>query len=109
MSAHAPVTVVPAGYYPPYVMAPVYRPVRGTNGLAIASLVVSLHALGIPGVGLVGAILGHVGRRRIAETGEEGDGLALAGIIIGWLSTALWGLLVAFWIVMIVWAVNSGA
>jgi hypothetical protein len=37
----------------------------------------------------VGAILGHVARRRIRAVGAGGQGMALAGIIIGWVATAL--------------------
>jgi hypothetical protein len=40
-------------------------------------------------VGLVGAILGHVARRKIRTSGEGGDGMALAGIIVGWIVLAL--------------------
>jgi MFS family permease len=64
--------------------------------LAIASLAVSIAGLvmlcgyGIGGiVGLVGAILGHVARRQVRERGENGSGLALAGIICGWIAVAL--------------------
>lgn len=61
-----------------------------TNGLAIASLVVSLVApLTMGMTGPVGAILGHVARRQIQERGEAGDGFALAGIIIGWVAFAV--------------------
>jgi hypothetical protein len=62
----------------------------GTNGLAIASLVTSAVGLVtclIPC--LVGAILGHVALGRIKQSGQPGRGLALAGVIIGWLGTTL--------------------
>lgn len=71
------------GYGPP--------PQTSTNGMAIASLVVSLVGLFICG-GLLcplGAIFGHVAKGQISRTGEAGDGLALAGLIIGWVGTAL--------------------
>lgn len=80
-----------------------------TNGLAIASLVVSiLSAVGIclclfPGLfGAVGAILGHVARRQIATRGEQGGPLALSGIIVGWIAFALSLVVVAFYVVVIV-------
>jgi hypothetical protein len=47
------------------------------------SLVVALF------VPLVGAILGHVAMGQIKKTGEQGRGIALAGVIIGWVFTAL--------------------
>lgn len=71
------------GYGPP--------PQSSTNGMAIASLVVSLIGLFICG-GLLcplGAIFGHVAKGQISRTGESGEGLALAGLIIGWVGTGL--------------------
>jgi hypothetical protein len=70
---------------------------RKTNGLAIGSLVTSIAALpfvfcyGVGGIvlGAVGAILGHVARRQIRDRAEEGNGMALAGIICGWIAVAL--------------------
>jgi hypothetical protein len=34
--------------------------------------------------------MGHVARKQIRERGEQGDGFALAGIIIGWVITGFW-------------------
>jgi hypothetical protein len=71
-----------------------------TNGLAIASMVVSLSGAALLFcyggglvLGVVGAILGHVSRRQIATRGEGGGGMALAGIIVGWITLAI-GLIV---------------
>ena len=58
-------------------------PSRGTNGFAIASLVCAF--LCSP----LGLIFGFVARSQIRRTGEGGDGLALAGIIISALSIVL--------------------
>jgi hypothetical protein len=97
------------GYAPPMVAAS-----PGTNGMSIASLVVSIvGALGLicygaGGIlGIVGAILGHVARRQIRERGEGGDGMALAGIIVGWIATGLGVVIVALVIVLVVWAVKN--
>ena len=79
--------------YYPYPVAP------PTNGLAIASLVCSIAGVATCVSAPVGAVLGHVARRQIRERGEAGDGLALAGIIVGWILT---GLLVAYLLVMAV-------
>jgi uncharacterized protein DUF4190 len=50
--------------------------------MAIWSLILSIITLG--GLGSVAGIaLGVAARRRVAETGERGSGLAVAGIIIG--------------------------
>jgi hypothetical protein len=44
----------------------------------------------IPFIGsIVGAITGHISLGQIKKTGEQGRGLALAGVIIGWVGLAL--------------------
>jgi uncharacterized RDD family membrane protein YckC len=64
-----------------------------TNGLAIASLVCSIGGLlfvGVPSV--LGVILGFVSRSQVRRSAgsQTGDGLALAGIIVGFAVIALW-------------------
>jgi hypothetical protein len=85
-----PAAWTPPPGYPPYP-GYVYAPARPTNGMAIASMVVSIASLlvcaGLPGI--VGALLGHSARRQIRERGEEGDGMALAGVIVGWIGFGL--------------------
>jgi uncharacterized protein DUF4190 len=67
-----------------------YQTPTQTNGMAIASLVTSCVMLvSCMPLAVVGAILGHIARRQIRETGESGDGLALAGVIIGWVGLLL--------------------
>jgi hypothetical protein len=46
-----------------------------------------------------GLIMGIVARKQIRQTGEDGDGLALAGIIVGGIFTAIFVLGIVFWIV----------
>lgn len=38
---------------------------------------------------LAGIVCGHIARGQIRKTGEAGDGLALAGLILGYVLTAL--------------------
>jgi len=57
--------------------------------MAIASLVLSLLGFLTVISAPVGAVMGHIARRQIRQTGEEGEGMALAGIIIGWAITGL--------------------
>lgn len=61
---------------------PIYL-TTGTNGLAIASLVL---ALVLP---IVGFILGFVARSQTRRTGQDGAGLALAAIIVGGVFTVI--------------------
>jgi hypothetical protein len=95
----------PAAAYPGYGYQPVA--VQPTNGLAIAALVCALAGIATCISAPVGAILGHIARRQIRERGEAGDGMALAGIIVGWIITALMVLLIAFYVVIIILAINS--
>jgi len=63
---------------------------RRTNGLAVASLACGIGQLffwllaAIPAV-----VLGHMARRQIRQTGEDGDGLAVAGLVLGWIGIVL--------------------
>jgi Domain of unknown function (DUF4190) len=91
----------PYPYAPPYPPPYGYAPPKARSSLAVASMVTSivgaatLVCWGLGGVvGLVGAILGHVARRRIRSSGEAGDGMALAGIVVGWIVLGL-GIVVA--------------
>jgi hypothetical protein len=66
-----------------------------TNGLAVASLVCGLmevFTLGITAIPAV--ILGHVARGQIRRNGERGDGMATAGLVLGWLGIAFFVLIV---------------
>ena len=71
----------PTAPYPPYG-----QPARGTNGFAIASLVCSIVACGVGSV--LGIVFGHIARRQIRRTGEGGNGLAIAGMVIGYVGVA---------------------
>src|SRR3954454_5297949 len=90
----------PPGYGPPpgYPMA--YP--RPTNTMAILALVLAF--VFAP----AGLILGIVARKQIRQTGEEGDGLALAGIIVGGIFTALFALMIIFFIVAVSTATSFG-
>jgi hypothetical protein len=78
----------PPAYPPPY---PVYG--SPTNALAIAALVCALT------IAPVGLALGIAARRQIRRTGEQGDGLALAGIIVGGIVTGIYVLMIVVLIV----------
>jgi hypothetical protein len=68
-----------------YAPGPGYAPAGPTSGMAIASLVVSLL-----GIGIVGVILGHLALNEINKSNGymQGRGLAIAGLIIGYLQIA---------------------
>jgi hypothetical protein len=81
----------PQGYGPPGYPPAFFRP--PTNTMAILALVFAF--VFAP----VGIVLGVMARKQISQTHEEGDGLALAGIIVGSIATGIWVLLIVFWII----------
>jgi uncharacterized membrane protein len=61
-----------------------------TNSLAVASLACGAGQLILgPLSGIPAIVLGHVARGQIRRTGEDGAGLALAGLLLGWAGLAL--------------------
>jgi hypothetical protein len=81
---------VPPPPYDPYAAPPPYYwqpPKPGTNGFAVAALVVGIVGLCFC-FGFLGIIFGNVARRQIDETGQAGAGMATAGIVLGWIAVA---------------------
>lgn len=66
-----------------------------TNTLAIIALVGSFF------ISLVGIICGHLALNQIKQTGEKGRGLALAGLIIGYIGLVVGILYVVFAVVLV--------
>ena len=90
--AYPPPGAGPYGQYPAPYPPSGYQP-PSTNGLAIASLVLGVVGWIPCGAGsIVAIVLGFVARSQIrASQGRQGgDGLALAGIVLGFLAVALW-------------------
>jgi len=90
--------------YPGYSADPYdpYRPTKppGTNGKAIASLVTSLIGIACCGVtSPIGLILGIMAMRETKRTGQDGNGMALAGTIIGGILTGILAIFLFFWII----------
>lgn len=76
------------------------QPVR-TNGWAIAALITALCGLSIAPV-----ICGHVAVAQIRRTGDGGYGLAVAGLILGYLQIAAIIVLLVLTVGFAVWGVN---
>ncbi|MCZ2857882.1 DUF4190 domain-containing protein [Blastococcus sp. VKM Ac-2987] len=96
----------PPGYgIPPGYGTPPGHPAqwgRPTSGLAIAALVM---AFVFPPVGLGLCISA---RRQIRRTGEEGDGMALAGVIVGGIGTGIYVLVLLVWIIAFAALTSTG-
>jgi peptidyl-prolyl cis-trans isomerase B (cyclophilin B) len=71
----------PYGGYPPLYDPYAYPRPLPTNGMAIASLICAF--LFAP----LGIIFGHISLSQIKKTGEDGHGLAIAGLVISYLIT----------------------
>jgi len=70
--------------------------------MAVAALVCALT------IAPVGLGLGIAARRQIRRTGEQGDGLALAGIIIGGTVTGIYVVLLAVLVIAWITLLNTG-
>lgn len=70
----------------PQTFLPLPPPPPPTNGTALGALVcgVLVPFYGITAIPAV--ILGHKARAEIRRSGEKGDGLAMAGLVLGWLA-----------------------
>jgi len=74
----------------PVAPATAVTPVAKINGLAIASLACGLAQFAFGPLATIPAIVcGHMARSQIKRTGEQGAGLALAGLILGWTAVIL--------------------
>lgn len=81
----------------PATRAAMVTPVAKTNGFAIASLACGLAQFMFGPLPTIPAIVfGHMARGQIRRTGEQGAGLALAGLVLGWATVILGILLIAF-------------
>jgi Domain of unknown function (DUF1707)/Domain of unknown function (DUF4190) len=84
---HQVVKDLPAAQPP--AVSPV-SPVAKTNAFAMASLACGLAQFMVGPIATIPAIvLGYMARNEINRTGERGAGLALAGLVLGWMALIL--------------------
>jgi hypothetical protein len=74
------------GYYP---AAP-----DPTNGLAVGALICGIAEIFFGLTAIPAVILGHLARQNIRRTGERGDGMAIAGLVLGYLGIGIWTLVI---------------
>ena len=70
---------LPAAVSPHYE----YPPVRPTNVLSIITLI-----FGVLGFAIVPVITGHIALAQIKRTGEDGRGISIAGLVLGYIGLA---------------------
>jgi hypothetical protein len=88
----------------PYGYQPAYQVQRSTNGLAIASMVLGILWI-YWGGSILALIYGYVARRQIRERQQAGDGMAITGIVLGWVGVGILAIIIV--VAVISTAVNS--
>lgn len=94
---HAPQQLVPASPWQPNPPVP-----RKTNDMAVASLVCGGLSFMVGVTAIPAIITGHMALSRLKHSNEDGRGLAITGLILGYTVTAGAVLLVAMIMLMVV-------
>lgn len=84
------------GFYPP-----AYPPPRQTNSMAVVALVCAFVFAPL------GIVFGHIALSQIRRDGEDGKGLAIAGLVIGYIFTGVFLLVIVFWLILFVVLANQ--
>jgi uncharacterized membrane protein len=79
--------------------APAWPAARGINSLAVASLIGQFVLGPLPTIPAV--VLGHMARREIRRTGEDGNGAATVGLVLGWVGLSLMVLVALIFLVFV--------
>lgn len=84
--------------------APGYPMRRGTNGLAIAALITGIVSLvgtwPFGWIGVAPVIMGHIAVKQCKERGQEGKGLAIGGLVTGYIAIAGFVLIVLLFVLV---------
>jgi hypothetical protein len=101
---------LPAGAMPAAWPVPVHQPPTSTNSLARASMILGVAEFFSMGLTAVPAVIcGHVAKREMRETGQRGDGLATAGLVLGYMAIIFWGVLIVLAVLGAAIQVSGGA
>ena len=90
-----PVSGYPAPGYPAPGYAPVYAQTAPTNTMAILALVFAFVFAPLA------IVFGHMAKKQLRTSGEQGEGLATAGLVMGYIFTSLEVLFCAFYVFVI--------
>lgn len=80
-----------------------------SSGMAIATLICGIGSFAFCPCSIVAIILGHIARGQIRREPDryEGDGMALAGLIIGYIMGSLGAAVLLFYIVLFILALSG--
>lgn len=84
-----------AQFAPRPMVPPTFLPAPRTNGSATGALVCGILGTMVGVTAIPAVILGHKARGEIRRTGEQGDGMAVAGLVLGYLVIGFLALMVA--------------
>jgi len=86
-----------APWSPPSALGPAAR--QRTNGFSVTALVLGLTSFCTIVSGILAVIFGNVALGKIAQSQgrEKGRGMAIAGIVLGWVSIAILGVFAVIW------------
>lgn len=82
------------------------RPPR-TNSKAVGALVCGVSGVFVGVTAIPAIVLGHMARREIRRTGEQGDGLAVGGLVLGYVVTIVMVVAVALMVALITAVVHE--
>jgi predicted RNA-binding protein with TRAM domain len=88
----------------PQPLPPAFRPapLPRTNGKAVAALICGVGGIFVGLSAIPAIVLGHMARREIRRTGEQGDGMAVGGMVLGYVVTVLMAGMVVLAVVALV-------
>lgn len=82
-----------------------------TNGKSIAAMVLGILSIVVPYIGLiigiVGIVFSSLSLKEIKRTGEQGRGMAIAGMVTSIIGTVLYAIILFFIIIALVFYVDS--
>ncbi|WP_307219355.1 DUF4190 domain-containing protein [Microbacterium sp. SORGH_AS_0888] len=90
-----PFAIAPAAPGSPQVAYVMIPATSRTNTMAVMALVSAFV------VSLLGIIFGHIALAQIARTGESGRGLAVAGLVLGYIGVGLGAVVVLFYLIVV--------
>lgn len=77
------------------------------NTMCVIGAVISGISLFVPFCGIGGFILSRIGKKQIEETGERGKNLALAGMVIGGVTTGVTAISIIMLLATVLWSVSA--